>query len=70
MSQERYVNFRAALRRLGSARRIAELLGVSERTAKYYLAGEQLPRADAVVPFPDLVEGLRRDIQQAEQQAA
>jgi RecA-family ATPase len=41
---------------------LAQHMGVSERTAKYYLAGELLPRADTIVRFPDLAEELRRDV--------
>ena len=61
-NENRYTNFRAALRKIGNARAIARHMGVSERTAKYYLAGELLPRADTIVRFPDLAEELRRDV--------
>ena len=70
MKENRYTNFRAALRKLGNVRTIAMRLGVSERTAKYYLAGVALPKSDTLVRFPDLVAELRRDVEEADQVVA
>jgi hypothetical protein len=63
-NQDRFLNFRAALRQLGAVSEIAERLGVSQRSVKYYLAGSKLPKADIVLRFPALTDALRRDVEQ------
>lgn len=60
----RYPEFAAALRAMGATRKkIADLIGRSERQTDYYLAGNALPPADITARFPELHEALRRDLQ-------
>jgi hypothetical protein len=58
----RFPHFRAALRQFGTARDIAQRLGMSERAVKYYLAGTSLPKADVLLRFPELTDAVRRDL--------
>lgn len=59
----RYPHFVQALRDLAptDAER-ARLLGVSERSVKYYLSGDMLPHAATVKRIPELDDALTRDI--------
>lgn len=59
----KYPEFAAALRGLGATRKkIAEMIGRSERQTDYYLAGNAMPPADITARFPELHEALRRDL--------
>jgi hypothetical protein len=63
----RYPNFAAALRSYGSAKEIQARLGIKSRAQVFeYLGGRSLPRAEKILPFPDLIEAARRDVVRAE----
>lgn len=68
--EPKYPNFRAALLELGdSPEAIATRLGVHRRMVFHYLAGTNLPRADKLVRFPQLLDALRRDADRIPQAA-
>lgn len=58
----RYPNFAAALRRHGKIADIQEKFGFSRTQTIQYLAGRNLPRAEKILPFPDLTDAARQDV--------
>ena len=66
----KYPQFREALLKLGNdPDAIANRLGVHKRMVFHYLAGTNLPRADKLVRFPELLDALRRDMEPQPQAA-
>jgi hypothetical protein len=65
----RYPNFAAALRSHGrTVAEIQERLGFKSYSQTIqYLAGRTLPRAEKILPFPDLVEAARQDVMERRQ---
>ena len=60
----KYPEFATALRGIGATRKkIAELIGRSERQTDYYLTGNAMPPADITARFPELHDALRRDLE-------
>lgn len=61
----RYPHFAAELRRLGSPADIMQRFGFSRRQVFEYLAGRSLPRAEKILPYPELVAAAQRDLRPA-----
>lgn len=61
----RYPHFAAELRRFGTAEQIAKRFGFSRRQVFAYLAGQNLPRAEKLLIYPDLVAAAQRDLNPA-----
>lgn len=58
----RYPNFAAEIKRFGSVNEIIERFGFSRRQVFEYLAGRNLPRAEKILPYPELVAAAQRDL--------
>lgn len=59
----RYPTFAAALRKYGKVQQVQALLGVKSRSQTIaYMCGRTLPRAEKILPFPDLIEAARFDV--------
>jgi hypothetical protein len=58
----RYPHFAAEIKRLGTPAEIMERFGFSRRQVFEYLAGRSLPRAEKILPYPELVAAAQRDL--------
>jgi hypothetical protein len=59
----RYPNFASTLKSYGTIADIQERFGFKSRTQTIqYLQGRSLPRAEKILPYPDLLEAARRDV--------
>lgn len=58
----RYPNFAAEIKRFGTPAEIMKRFGFSRRQVFEYLAGRSLPRAEKILPYPELVAAAQRDL--------